>query len=773
MHIRRPLCVFSLLFAAVLVMLLCILQRDKKAWPQDTSLDGRYLSFEGTIKEIKEKNDKTVIQITNISITDSDILFYLSDHLEMTEELHIGSRLRGEGDFRLFDEARNKGQFDSREYYRTRNCGYAVYNGKIRGISASYDILSDFLRRIRISTSKVYEHYFDREEYGVIEALVLADKDKLDEDIKEKYRNAGIMHILALSGLHIVTLGFMLMAGLKLIGFKEPIAALSAITVMTLYCLMTGMPISALRALIMFILSALSMLAGRTYDIMTSAAAASLIMLIMDPGHIRDMGFLLSFSSVIGIGLIYPGIREVFISLFDKMKIRKLHRSSDIRVRLTMSLLRTLLFSVSLQLALAPMNMWFFYQLSVYGIFVNLIAVPLAGVLLFGSIASGILGALATSCNYTSLVLNLMVKPAVYVTKMILRIYDMITQAVCDLPASTMITGRPKLWQMMIYYAFLLTLTVSGYILKRSKAEKEILRKRAAIMITVCITGLGVMFVRTDPDFEISALDVGQGQCFVIHGRDVPALIYDCGSTDVKEVGKYTLIPFLKYNGISRLDTVFISHLDSDHVSGILDLLKEDYCGIKIKRIIISASPVQRTSDNYEKLVSLAALRDIPVYAMRKDDIIRWEGISAECLSPSENKGNEIADINEASLVLSVNYENNLPQEAFSVLFTGDISSVTEEELTLLRIKGNIQDYDYLQVAHHGSRSAADKEFINSISPQIAVISAGRDNRYGHPHKETLKILDEHEGTHTFITSRDGETDCDISGGKASMFLFN
>ena len=106
------------------------------------------------------------------------------------------------------------------------------------------------------------------------------------------------------------------------------------------------------------------------------------------------------------------------------------------------------------------------------------------------------------------------------------------------------------------------------------------------------------------------------------------------------------------------------------------------------------------------------------------------------------------------------------------MLFTGDISLAVEEDLAKNRIENINGGYDYLQVAHHGSRTAASSVFLKRVSPSVAVISAGKDNRYGHPHAETLDILNECAGTHTYITGRDGETDCDLDDGNIRIFLF-
>ena len=789
MYLRRPLCVFCLLFTALLTGLLYISGEKNTLTPNEPSITGRHLGFEGTVEGIDEKNDRLVLQIKNISISDSNILLY-PENLPK-DKIHIGSRIRAEGSFSLFDEACNKGQFDSRMYYGARGYGYVVYDGKIKGISASYDHIRDYLYHIKESTKAVYEHYLEREEYGVVEALVLADRNELDRDIKERYRNAGISHILALSGLHIVTLGFMMFGFLKRLRFNPYLSGLLSVAVMLLYCIMTGMPVSAVRAVIMFVLSVAALLVRRTYDLRTASAAAALIMLIINPDRIYDAGFLLSFSSVLGIGVIYPGIRELLMQMFGKTEIRMLHRSGNRAVRMTMSLLRTLVFSTALQLTVLPFTMWFFYQLPAYGVLVNLIVVPLAGALLLFSIAVGIVGSLALYVNGIYPGGEMIVMPAVYITRGILKLYEGITGYVCEIPGSIIITGRPRVWQIVIYYIVLTAAAAGGYILKirerklvrlmgKGKAAEKAgsvkvrLKHCAAGFMLSVAAGLIILFLRFMPGFELSALDVGQGQCFVIHGRNVPSVVYDCGSTDEKTVGEYRLIPYLKYNGISEIDTIFVSHLDSDHVSGINELLLKENTGISVRRILISGTGQQKECENYAKLVTAAKKKGVPVYAMSVGDSVRWDDLSVLCLAPDPEVSVCDSDINEGSLVLSVEYSDKSSADTdkkFRALFTGDISRETEE-LLVGRYKGRGIRHDYLQVAHHGSRFSASEEFIKAVSPSVAVISAGKNNRYGHPHKETMELLENSSIKHTYVTFRDGETDCDVDRKGLHIFLF-
>ena len=861
MYLRRPLCVFTLLFVLMLTILR-ILFGDSGGGGHD-KYAGREITVEGTVKSIENKNGRSVIHLKISSSAHKEIsdhiLIYLSEDEAIRAQLHIGQRAGIRGRLSLFKSAYNRGQFDMRKYYMNKHYAYVCYDGHVEYKGEAYDLLRDVLYRIRLRTAAVYERYYEERYSGIVKALVLAERSGLDEDVKEQYKNAGISHILALSGLHIVTMGFIIFGLLVRTGILRPVAAAVSVVLTVLYCIMTGMPTSAVRALIMFLISMGAVLAGRTNDIRTAAALAALIMLIVNPSYLYETGFQLSFAAVIGIGLVYPAVRVIVQYIFDRDRVRRLHRSDKKRVRAVMTLLRTLMFSLSLQMTIVPLTMWYYYQLSTYGIIANLLVIPLADTLLIGCLITGIAG------NIVSVITGPGSSPAVdmssyacsglsintgaemsadgigriaymaaegicrissLVTSWILKLYDLVTEGVNKLPGGLIVTGRPKLWQVIVYYIILILAVAAGYILmgreRRLKrdalkrrdtghydriegvetARKRIvryLRIRSLVLMAAIVTGTVVLFVRIQPHCEISALYVGQGQCFVLHGRDIPTVMYDCGSSDDKEPGKYTIVPFLKYCGISDVDTVFISHLDTDHVSGLIEILDSRPAGIRIKRIVISGAVSQTGSENYPLLLEAAEKYGAEIYTMAAGDIIKWKKLAVGCLSPRHPqksvRNTYVSDgnINDDSLVLDIRYYadglntvedmtvernedkeqgvmlNNETDGTISALFTGDISSQVED--TLLEM--GLGSYDWLQVAHHGSRSSANERFIGTVSPRMAVVSAGINNQYGHPHEETLKILKEEDNIFTCITAEDGETDAVIRGREIEIRKYN
>ena len=357
--------------------------------PEQTGYKGKRTGFTGVIRRMENKNGKLILQISNTSISDRDILLYLSEENLTEVKLHTGQKISASGIPGEFDHAHNRGEFDLKDHYDLKGIDFPVYEGVITGTGTLYDHLKDGLYRIRNNTAAIYEKYFNPEEYGVIKALVLADRSSLDNGIKQQYQNAGISHIHALSGLHIATVGFIVFGILRKLRLPVFISVIISTCLITLYCIMVGMPVSAMRALIMFLLSMGAMLLGRTPDLRTSAAAAAVIMLMMRPDSLCDSSFLLSFSAVMGIGLVYPSLRFIVITAIGRRRIQKLNHSKVWAVRMMMGILRTLLVSSAIQLTMLPFILWFYYQFPTYGILVNIAAVPLAGFLLIFAVAVG------------------------------------------------------------------------------------------------------------------------------------------------------------------------------------------------------------------------------------------------------------------------------------------------------------------------------------------------------------------------------------------------
>ena len=203
----------------------------------------------------------------------------------------------------------------------------------------------------------------------------------------------------------------------------------------------------------------------------------------------------------------------------------------------------------------------------------------------------------------------------------------------------------------------------------------------------------------------------------------------DGGSSDVSDVGKYRIEPFLKSQGVKTLDYVFISHGDTDHMSGIEELLENQRLGIRIRNLVLPPDRVQ--DDALKKLAVKAAKKNTRVVVMDAGDRMTEGNFRLSCKAPTAAYKGETG--NAASMVLEAEYGD------FDMLFTGDVEGEGEKLLE----QGGLRRYDVLKVAHHGSKNSSSRAFLEQTLPVTAWISSGIDNRYGHPHKETIEKLEE------------------------------
>jgi competence protein ComEC len=218
-------------------------------------------------------------------------------------------------------------------------------------------------------------------------------------------------------------------------------------------------------------------------------------------------------------------------------------------------------------------------------------------------------------------------------------------------------------------------------------------------------------------------IDVGQGDCTLVRTENDHTYLIDGGSSSVTDVAKYRIVPYLKYQGIGKLDYVLVSHGDEDHINGIEEMLREDE--IEIGKILLGEC--EKFNDSYEELLILAEESGVPVSYVRRGDVLKDGELQFTVLNPSDEAYD---DGNDASMVLYLTWRK------FSMCFTGDISETTEQVLLSC-----LSTADVLKTAHHGSKYSSSEEFLAKVAPLAATISCQKDNSYGHPHAETLNRL--------------------------------
>ena len=737
--IRRPMCVICLLFISFIYMVLLLCGGvDVKEYKGDNES----VEITGKVTDKMFKNNAYCLHIKckGKNKNSNKYIIYLKN--QNAFDFKIGQTVKLKGRYQNFSRPENDGQFDSRKYYRIRGYEASIKGATVTHSGKRYAYIKEWLFSVKENTKRVYFAYMDESEAGTLSAMVLGDKTGLDADVKDLYQAAGISHVLSLSGLHIAVVGMCLFTILRYTGLGLFGASMISSAVMTMYGLMTGFSTSTIRALIMFILAVIAKAIGRTYDLMSGMCLASILIIVENPYYIFDSGFLLSVLSVSGISLIYP----ILLDITDFFKKEKGAIYEKTR--------KSICISLSTNLATLPVVFNTFFKISRYSIFINIIVVPLMSIIL----GIGIIVLIIANTVIKLKPFRVITRGLLFAAQKIIMLYSFLCGNVSRLAGNYWIVGKGESWQNVVYI-ILMSGVVLGYWIyvnqvRANDKNKDALRKRMKIRETALIViSVFVLAFRIKPELSVNALSVGQGACNVIYGRDIPTIMVDGGSSDVKDVYKYRIRPFLLSNGISEIDYLFVTHPDMDHISGVKELLSDELKEVNVKHQFVSVEDAD--SDNPEF-----------VHIISKGDRIENGSITIECLSP-ENKGVLVPtgegnkreeSLNDMSLVLKVMYEND--KNHFTMLYTGDISSSVEQSLVgETQIIDKLKNIDYLSVPHHGSKYSSSEQFINTVNPKVSVISSGKNNSYGHPHKETLERL-ESVDTSIYRTDELGQITC-------------
>ena len=652
---------------------------------------------------------------------------YNTDKKDNHNKLLAGSLVFMSGKLEEIEGPRNPGEFDSKQYYACQHIYYVMKKGKIKKQSQNHSAYGQFLINMRQRFAKILEKTCGAEA-GAFEAIVLGDKSNLDPELKMRYQMAGIIHILAISGLHISLLGMGLYNMLKKAGFGIWPAGLLALIIMLQYGMMTGGGVSTMRAVCMFLLSVGAKIAGRIYDMPTGMAVAAILILVENPAYLLDGGFWLSFGSVIGIGCVWPVIQEALGNLEKEDNAGK-------------KILWSFLASGVVQFTTLPIVLWFYGEVSVMGIFLNLLVLPTVGVVLGSGTADALLGLISIKGAFVVAIPG----------RTILKIYEVLVIIIGKLPFCTWVGGKPEMWQIVDYYLILAGAVWIYRISEKKYKENKtaVMKKRKEIWKFRCLCAgmvcLGILLIGYKPkeDFRIACLDVGQGDGIVIEMENRWNILIDGGSTNKSSLGQYQLIPYLKSRGISRLDGIYISHTDEDHISGvreILDYISKGLTIIRVENLILPDWDEVQDNKNFQELTELAKAAGTRVIYVNAGDRVRYGETTLKVLWPEAGATGK--EVNEDAMVIE------MTNGAFKGVFTGDIGKDTEDKLLQ---KGVLEDVDFLKVAHHGSKYSTGEEFLDVVKPELSVISCSATNTYGHPSPDTLKRL-ENSGSKVLIT---------------------
>ncbi len=558
------------------------------------------------------------------------------------------------------------------------------------------------LKRLRHQGVEYLSLHFPKETAPLAAALIFGDRHLMDDQLLDDYQDIGITHLLAISGLNVSMLvGIIFYLGIRFGVTRESMTKWLLIA-LPIYMILTGASPSVNRACIMMIIILLmNRWRFAALNILDLVSLAFLLYVTWSPLIILDVGFQLSFS--------------VTFSLILSSTLILKSISHPIIILMVISFIS--------QMAATPIILYNFYEISLISLLANLIFVPL-----FSSVFSPVILLLFL----LHLLLQDLITPIVMLFNVLVIFSNTLTTKIGQIPYSTIILGKPGNVQLFFY---ILGTFIFFTLWERKRKPSDIL-KLLFIPIALFVShGICPYF---SSDGEVTFVDIGQGDSILV---TLPfrkgVYLIDTGGTQnfskekwrerksTFEVGEDVLVPYLKSKGIGTIDKLILTHGDLDHIGGAISVIKE----LKIKEIVL---PVTWEQSNLEAtILQLARKYEISIKFVQAGDSWRRDKTTFSILSP---KGIVYSEKNDGSIVIHTNLGG------ISWIFTGDLEESGEKEL--VKRYPNLR-IDVLKVGHHGSKTSTSELLLDSLQPKAAVISVGRDNRFGHPHSEVVKRLND------------------------------
>ncbi|MDH4028003.1 MAG: DNA internalization-related competence protein ComEC/Rec2, partial [Nitrospirota bacterium] len=615
-----------------------------------------------------------------------------------------------------------------------RNPGVYSYDLKKDGIAASgyvkkLEVLgrgsgpASWIYQKRQALGRIMDNGLSAENASFHKALVPGLKKGISIGMREAFSATGLAHLLSISGTHFGLLAFIiynlarltltympvrLLTRMTLYITPSQIAVVVTLPVLVMYALVSGMGNPTVRSLIMVTIYMLSLLLGRKGQWLNSLAIAALVILLWQPGALFEVSFQLSFLAVLFIGLIL----EKRNSIEDEGPEYKLPASSDAspvspimkgRMLMLNKVKTAVLITLAAVIGTAPVSGLLFRQFSLISPITNLVVTPLVCFIILP--LGFFTGFCALILDLPSLPLSGLTDTATHLVLKLIRLFS-------DVPYAGIHIHGPSIAMVALYYLSLL------FLLKGFRPL------RLLLFLFVCGWYMLSPYI-AGHNMKVTFLDVGQADASVVELPDGKTMLID-GGTLMPDAGRMAVAPFLWSEGIRRIDYLVISHFHPDHFGGLFYILDN----FEISEIWTSG----RAVDEAEGIISRVREKRIPYRIISRGDALETAAYSIRALHPykefyADSPRGEFSDQNSDSLVLK------LASNAGSILFTGDIEEDSEDDLIHL---GDLLRSDIIKVAHHGGRTSGTEAFIAAVRPETAVISAGRNNQYGHPHKETL-----------------------------------
>ncbi len=663
----------------------------------------------------------------HLNIWKKEIPFEYGDHLEMKIKLRRPKQFQNKGVFQYAD-------------YRERTGWSGVANlsnlDRIEKVGEGGNPVLKHIFRWRDEIRRRILKAFKRPAGALLMALVIGETGYLPDKVREDFSASGTAHLLAVSGAHLAFVSLFIFGLVRFLLLRLPEAILLRLTLWKIpsqwaalltavaavfYTFLAGAKIGTLRALTMILLYLLSIWMGRSRDAKTALALAALLIIFFEPRAVFEISFQLSFLSVLFILLILGWKKER-----DGADAHDIPEAGASFYRRAVAGPGSLMMhsTIGAILGTLPLTLYYFHQFSWIGLISNLLVLPLVGWFI---VPIGLLSALAALFFSEGFPLAEVHEP------LLSYFYDLIS-FFAELPGAGFHFASPPLWLVVLYYTLFLTI---------------ILLKKPKFLFSIFLLSFGMLFfvrggMRMSPaHLRVTFLDVAQGDATLIEFANGKTMLIDGGT---ETAGKFAIAPYLWERGIGTIDILVATHPQFDHMGGLPYLMRTFKVGE------VWSNGRGNKADHYQNFSRALRAKGLKHLIVNNRTAPKTIDVCALFfLNPGEKDLHLQMKPNDNSIVLRLSCPT-MKEKTLGFLFTGDIEAETEQNL--------VEEYpdlksSILKVPHHGSRSSSSLRFITAVSPEIAIISAGRKNRYRHPHPSVLNVYDQ-LGAKLYRSDRDG-----------------
>lgn len=547
-----------------------------------------------------------------------------------------------------------------------------------------------FPARLRRQITNAVESTFPADTAGFAKALLLGDSSDLNYKLDTAFKLSGIRHIIAVSGLHVSIL-FSLMYILA--GKRKVLTALLGIPVLFLFAAVAGFSPSIVRACVMQVLMIVAMLLDKEYDPPTALSFAVLLMLAVNPSAVTSVSLQLSVGCMMGIFMFSQPIQNYLLARLGSGK------GKSLRAKLARWLSSGISISLSATVFTAPLSAVYFGTFSVLAVATNLLTLWAVSLIFYGIMGSCLLSFIWSAGG----------KLVAWVISWLMRYVCAVAEAVSSIPIAAVYTCSV----FIVFWLIFAYILLGVFLLSKKKRPVAF----AVCMILSLFISIAASWLTPKMDStRATFIDVGQGQSIILQSAGKNYLV-DCGGSSNTGAADAVAAQLLS-QGITQLDGIIITHYDVDHAGALVNLLTR----IQAKALYLPPPDDSLTLDD-----EIAAMAPEAVQYVSQTMCIQEENLSLSIYAPEKQTSR-----NESALCVLFQGEN------CDILITGD-RSVSGERALLSQTQ--LPKVDILVAGHHGAEDSTGIELLHAVRPEVVVICAGRNNRYGHPNAALLNRL--------------------------------